>query len=100
MSGWQSWESPTGAKVARGGPGSVMYVPRGCPHAFANPGPGPSQYQTEDPARAGAAHHSALTSGGEIPHNVQQAATRSGKLTGHSAEERRASSGTMSFLGG
>jgi hypothetical protein len=22
----------------RGGPGSVMFVPAGCPHAFANPG--------------------------------------------------------------
>jgi oxalate decarboxylase/phosphoglucose isomerase-like protein (cupin superfamily) len=42
-SGWQSWESLTGAKVARGGPGSVMYVPCGCPHAFANPGPGPAR---------------------------------------------------------
>jgi oxalate decarboxylase/phosphoglucose isomerase-like protein (cupin superfamily) len=41
--GWQSWESSTGAKVARGGPGSMMYVPRGCPHAFANPGPGPAR---------------------------------------------------------
>jgi oxalate decarboxylase/phosphoglucose isomerase-like protein (cupin superfamily) len=41
-SGWQSWESRTGATVARGGPGSMMYVPRGCPHAFANPGPGPA----------------------------------------------------------
>jgi len=40
---WQSWESHTGATVARGGPGSMMYVPRGCPHAFANPGPGPAQ---------------------------------------------------------
>lgn len=40
---WQSWESSTGAKVARGGPGSVMFVPRGCPHAFANPGPGPAR---------------------------------------------------------
>jgi oxalate decarboxylase/phosphoglucose isomerase-like protein (cupin superfamily) len=40
---WQSWESGTGARAARGGPGSVMYVPRGCPHAFANPGPGPAR---------------------------------------------------------
>ena len=39
---WQSWQSHTGATVARGGPGSMMYVPRGCPHAFANPGPGPA----------------------------------------------------------
>ena len=42
-SDWQSWESVTGARVARGGPGSFMYVPRGCPHAFANPGPGPAR---------------------------------------------------------
>ena len=40
---WQSWESHTGATVARGGPGSMMYVPRGCPHAFANPGPRPAR---------------------------------------------------------
>jgi oxalate decarboxylase/phosphoglucose isomerase-like protein (cupin superfamily) len=42
-SNWQHWESRTGARVARGGPGSMMYVPRGCPHAFANPGPGPAR---------------------------------------------------------
>lgn len=41
--GWGSWESPEGAKVARGGPGSFMFVPAGCPHAFANPGPGPAR---------------------------------------------------------
>jgi oxalate decarboxylase/phosphoglucose isomerase-like protein (cupin superfamily) len=40
---WQNWESITGARVAHGGPGSVMYVPRGCPHAFANPGPAPAR---------------------------------------------------------
>jgi len=37
---WQQWESPDGRKVVRGGPGSFMFVPPGCPHAFANPGPG------------------------------------------------------------
>jgi oxalate decarboxylase/phosphoglucose isomerase-like protein (cupin superfamily) len=42
-SGWQQWESHSGARVARGGPGSFMFVPRGCPHAFANPGPGPAR---------------------------------------------------------
>jgi oxalate decarboxylase/phosphoglucose isomerase-like protein (cupin superfamily) len=36
---WQHWESVGGTRVARAGPGSVMFVPRGCPHAFANPGP-------------------------------------------------------------
>jgi oxalate decarboxylase/phosphoglucose isomerase-like protein (cupin superfamily) len=58
-SDWQHWESRDGAKVARGGPGSFMFVPRGCPHAFANPGrasarmiflvspPGHEHYQRE-----------------------------------------------------
>lgn len=40
---WGSWESATGATVARGGPGSVMFVPPGCPHAFANPGNAPAR---------------------------------------------------------
>ena len=40
---WQRWESASGAKVARGGPGSLMYVPAGCPHAFANPGSTPAR---------------------------------------------------------
>ncbi|HEX4659308.1 MAG TPA: cupin domain-containing protein [Streptosporangiaceae bacterium] len=36
--GWRSWESGTGARVMRSGPGGLMFVPAGCPHAFANPG--------------------------------------------------------------
>ncbi|MGW0810137.1 cupin domain-containing protein [Nonomuraea sp. NPDC002799] len=40
---WQSWESGSGARTVRGGPGSLMYVPAGCPHAFANPGPAPTR---------------------------------------------------------
>ena len=28
--GWTSWESRSGDRVARGGPGSTMYVPAGC----------------------------------------------------------------------
>jgi mannose-6-phosphate isomerase-like protein (cupin superfamily) len=39
--GWRSWESASGSRVMRGGPGSAMYVPAGCPHAFANPGTAP-----------------------------------------------------------
>ena len=35
---WTSWESAGGGKVVRGGPGSLMFVPAGCPHAFTNPG--------------------------------------------------------------
>jgi mannose-6-phosphate isomerase-like protein (cupin superfamily) len=40
---WSTWESNTGAKVVRGGPGSVMFVPPGCPHAFFNPGLAPAR---------------------------------------------------------
>jgi len=42
-SDWTTWESADGAKVARGGPGSLMFVPAGCPHAFTNPGPAPAR---------------------------------------------------------
>lgn len=34
---WRGWKARDGATVVRGGPGSLMYVPAGCPHAFANP---------------------------------------------------------------
>jgi mannose-6-phosphate isomerase-like protein (cupin superfamily) len=40
---WRDWQSDSGAKVMRGGPGSAMFVPTGCPHAFANPGPDPAR---------------------------------------------------------
>lgn len=35
--GWQDWESADGDRVVRAGPGSCMFVPAGCPHAFRNP---------------------------------------------------------------
>jgi oxalate decarboxylase/phosphoglucose isomerase-like protein (cupin superfamily) len=35
---WSAWESASGATAVRGGPGALMYVPPGCPHAFANRG--------------------------------------------------------------
>jgi len=38
---WQAWRSAGGDQVLRGGPGAMMHVPAGCPHAFANPGPAP-----------------------------------------------------------
>jgi oxalate decarboxylase/phosphoglucose isomerase-like protein (cupin superfamily) len=41
--GWQSWRSASGAPVMRGGPGATMFVPAGCPHAFANPGNTPAR---------------------------------------------------------
>jgi mannose-6-phosphate isomerase-like protein (cupin superfamily) len=40
---WRTWESATGATVFRGGPGSFMFVPAGCPHAFFNPGSEPAR---------------------------------------------------------
>ena len=35
---WREWQSRTGARAFHGGPGSMMFVPPGCPHAFANSG--------------------------------------------------------------
>lgn len=40
---WRGWQSSSGARVMRGGPGSAMFVPAGCPHAFANPGTVPTR---------------------------------------------------------
>ena len=33
---WHDWVSPTGQRYLRGGPGSMLFVPAGVPHAFAN----------------------------------------------------------------
>lgn len=33
---WHDWESATGERYLRGGPGAFMWVPPGTPHAFAN----------------------------------------------------------------
>jgi mannose-6-phosphate isomerase-like protein (cupin superfamily) len=41
--GWRDWQSASGSRVTRGGPGAVMFVPAGCPHAFANPGSAPAR---------------------------------------------------------
>lgn len=40
---WRGWESAAGSRVMRGGPGSAMFVPAGCPHAFGNPGSVPAR---------------------------------------------------------
>ncbi|MER6459658.1 cupin domain-containing protein [Streptomyces sp. NPDC093272] len=40
---WQKWESSSGTRVVRATPGTLIAVPPGCPHAFANP--------TNSPAR-------------------------------------------------
>jgi len=35
---WSGWQSATGQRVVRAGPGALMFVPARCPHAFANRG--------------------------------------------------------------
>ena len=34
---WHDWVDDTGQRFMRGGPGSLLFVPAGVPHAFANP---------------------------------------------------------------
>lgn len=34
---WHTWTSRSGDRFLRGGPGALLFVPAGCPHAFANP---------------------------------------------------------------
>ncbi|WP_189863684.1 cupin domain-containing protein [Streptomyces poonensis] len=40
---WQRWESGSGNRVVRATPGTVIAVPPGCPHAFANPTDAPAR---------------------------------------------------------
>jgi mannose-6-phosphate isomerase-like protein (cupin superfamily) len=40
---WQDWESADGDRVVRASAGSCMFVPGGCPHAFANRGSEPAR---------------------------------------------------------
>ena len=40
---WHAWVASDGRKFLHGGPGSLLFIPAGCPHAFANP--------TSEPAR-------------------------------------------------
>ncbi|MFG2499481.1 cupin domain-containing protein [Streptomyces sp. NPDC048441] len=37
LDSWREWESHSGKRVVRATPGTVILVPAGCPHAFANP---------------------------------------------------------------
>ncbi|MEU3186201.1 cupin domain-containing protein [Streptomyces sp. NPDC006923] len=39
---WRHWESPSGLRAVRATPGTVIVVPSGCPHAFANRSDGPA----------------------------------------------------------
>jgi oxalate decarboxylase/phosphoglucose isomerase-like protein (cupin superfamily) len=40
---WHEWVSRSGERYLRGGAGSVMFVPAGCPHAFANTSTNPAR---------------------------------------------------------
>ncbi|MEU9892473.1 cupin domain-containing protein [Streptomyces phaeochromogenes] len=40
---WQRWQSGSGNHVVRATPGTVIVVPPGCPHAFANPTGNPAK---------------------------------------------------------
>lgn len=40
---WHTWISPSGQRYLRGGPGSILFVPAGIPHAFANLSPAPAR---------------------------------------------------------
>lgn len=40
---WRDWQSSSGTRVVRATPGTLIVVPPGCPHAFANP--------TDEPAK-------------------------------------------------
>jgi len=35
--------SPSGQRFLHGGPGSVLFIPSGCPHAFSNPTSAPAR---------------------------------------------------------
>lgn len=40
---WHDWVSGSGQRYLRGGPGSLLFVPAGCPHAFGNPSTRPAR---------------------------------------------------------
>ncbi|MFC0596846.1 cupin domain-containing protein [Streptomyces palmae] len=50
---WAEWQAADGQRVQRAGPGSVMFVPPGCPHAFANHTDSPARmfFQSAPPSR-------------------------------------------------
>jgi oxalate decarboxylase/phosphoglucose isomerase-like protein (cupin superfamily) len=50
---WQEWRGDSGQRAFRAAPGSLVFVPPGCPHAFANPGTTPATmfFQSSPPPR-------------------------------------------------
>ncbi|MCX5196076.1 cupin domain-containing protein [Streptomyces sp. NBC_00249] len=49
--GWREWQSSKGERVVRATPGTLILVPAGCPHAFANPTDAPARmfFQSSPP---------------------------------------------------
>lgn len=43
LDNWREWESLSGKRAVRATPGTVIAVPAGCPHAFANPTQAPAK---------------------------------------------------------
>jgi oxalate decarboxylase/phosphoglucose isomerase-like protein (cupin superfamily) len=54
---WHRWESPTGRRFIRGGPGTFMFVPPGVPHAFGNPTDQPSRMFFQSSVPGGHEHY-------------------------------------------
>ena len=54
---WHNWVSAHGERPLRGGPGTFMFVPEGCPHAFANPGDVPARFFFQSSVPGGHEHY-------------------------------------------
>ena len=72
---WRDWESASGERVVRARPGTLMLVPPGCPHAFANPTGEPARvlFQAAPPPdheRYFEELMDILGSGGEVDHEA------------------------------
>ncbi|GGT79633.1 MULTISPECIES: cupin domain-containing protein [Streptomyces] len=78
---WRDWESASGERVVRATPGTLILVPPGCPHAFANPTGEPARmlFQASPPPdheRYFEELMEILGSGGEVDHAAVEALRR------------------------
>jgi oxalate decarboxylase/phosphoglucose isomerase-like protein (cupin superfamily) len=72
---WRQWESASGRRYVRATPGTLILVPPGCPHAFANPTGAPAKmfFQASPPPdheRYFEELLDILNSGGEVDHEA------------------------------
>lgn len=75
---WREWESASGQRAVRAAPGTLILVPPGCPHAFANPTGEPVRmlFQASPPPdheRYFEELMDILGSGGEVDHAAVEA---------------------------